>query len=533
MAAPSLSEIIRIEKFAALGLLAPQAAVINAANAFVVAFAFRYEIRTWLLVCWLIANIVYSTFIFVEHYWLTRAVYLHSHWPLRILVLRSGILGGIWGVFPWLVLPTDDPVYLILLGIIVTGMIVGGIIRLAPIPSAAFTFGGINVALVGTATFQVDTKTGIYAAFLLVSYFLFLCKHVFAYSGKIAATLEARDEAIAQAKAREELERTAKTERDLEIERQRSLELIIAEFRNSMAGIELIVDREMISMYNTASSLKDVAGKTALQAEAAQKASSSASRSVSFISQGAMKLDSSIREIASQTTLTSDLVQRTTQVAFEASTGVERLSEVAQRIGIVIEMIKGIANQTNLLALNATIEAARAGEAGRGFAVVANEVKQLALQTAKASEEIVGQVGEIQSFTETTVHSIQSIANAVDQIDRMTALIADSIEEQQVSTQDISQNISLAAESSAEATLSVENVSTAIDDTRCHANAALTASNALAEIARSLTQSVEGFIAAVSKDHVLPDSTDQNKKAVHLPSGSKIPPALGQTRLQA
>ncbi len=508
-----LTDRIRIEQFAAVSSLAKQTAAVNAINASLVAFAFHSEAEAWVLGCWLFANLLYSVLLVAEHYWLTHRVHLRSSWPFRILVGRSVVLGIIWGIFPWLVFPLENPDYLLLLGVIITGMIAGGVIRLAPVPSAALTFGGTMVAVAGAATFEISRTVGIYVMLLLIVYFVFLCRHVFAYRNKAAASVQARDEAIAHAAARERLEKAAAKERDLEIERQRSLELMIAEFRNSMAGIEHIVDREMISMSNTAAALRDVAGKTAAQAAAAHKASSSASRSVHFISQGATKLDVSIREVASQAVLASDLVQRTTQVASEANDGVGHLTDVAQRIGTVIDMIKRIANQTNLLALNATIEAARAGEAGRSFAVVASEVKQLALQTAKASEEIVGQVGEIQSFTENAVHSIQSITSAVDQIDRMTALIAASVEEQHLSAQDISQNIRLAAQGSTDATLSVENVSTAADDTRHHADVALSASEALAEIAKSLTQSVEDFIAAVSKDRILPEADGTSRTA--------------------
>ncbi len=494
---------MRVEQFAALANLSIQSAISNAINACIVAFAFRHEVEAPYLISWLVANLLYSGFLSLDRYWLKHQVHLHSLLPYRIFVARAVVLGAIWGAFPWIALPLEDPNYFLLLGIVVTGMVGGGVIRFALVPAAAFLFGGILVALSSAAAFQIGSTEGIYTTLLLISYLLFLYRHIFSYNRNFIASWTARDDALAHAAVREELEKTAALERDREIARQRALERIVGEFRNSMAGIEQVVDREMVGMRHTASALRDVTGKTAQQAEAARRASSSASQNVHFISQGATKLDTSIHEIASQAKMAKDLVQRTSQIASDANSDIGRLAEMAQRVGFVMEIIKGIAGQTNLLALNATIEAARAGEAGRGFAVVASEVKQLAEQTAKASGEIVAQVGEIQSSTDTAVDSILAISDAVGQIDHMTTLIAAAVEEQHVSAQKMSHNIHLAAQGSADATLSVENVSTAIDVTRSHADSALSASNALAEVARSLTQSVEDFIAAVSKDRVL------------------------------
>ena len=423
------------------------------------------------------------------------------------------VLGLIWGAFPWIVLPLDNPNYLLLLGIVVTGMVGGGVIRFALVPKAALLFGVILVALSSAAAFHISTDDGVYTTLLLGSYLLFLYRHIFSYNRNFVASWTARDEALAHAAVREEFEKAVALERDREIARQRALEHIISEFRNSMAGIEHVVDREMVGMRHTASALRTVTGKTAHQAAAARLASSSASKSVHFISQGAVKFDASIHEIASQAQMAKDLVQHTSQIASDANADIGRLAEMAQRVGFVMEMIKGIAGQTNLLALNATIEAARAGEAGRGFAVVASEVKLLAEQTAKATSEIVAQVGEIQSSTDAAVDLILAISDFVGQIDHMTTLIVAAVEEQHAYAHEMSHNIHLAAQGSADATLSVENVSTAIDDTRCHADSALGASNALAEVARSLTQSVEDFIAAVSKDRVLPEMAEPRRAA--------------------
>jgi methyl-accepting chemotaxis protein len=491
------------EKIKLICSLSRQAGLVNAFAAGVVAFIFSDECNSIFLICWLIANIIYSSLLLLEFY---RPPSSTSAWLIPALVGRTSILGILWGVFPWLVLPTTEPGHLLILGIITMGMIAGGMARLAPLPQAALPFGGFLVFFAGTAIFQISLGAGFYAMFLLVAYLIFLSRHSFTYSSSVTTSLKARDEAINHAAAHEKLERAAQIERDHQIARQHALERTIAEFRNSMTGIANIVDREMISMSNTAAALREVAGNTARQAEAARCSSSNASRSVRFISESATKLGSSIREIAFEALNASNLVQRTNQVTTDANAHISRLTEVAERMFIVINMIKAIAAQTNLLALNATIEAARAGESGRGFAVVASEVKQLAQQTAKATEEIEIQIQEIQSVTETALHLFQAITNAVCQIDHKTALIAAAVEDQHASAQEISNNIDLAAQGSAEATLNVENVSAAIDDTRSHADVALRASDALAEIAQSLTQSVESFMVAASTDQGLPKS---------------------------
>src|SRR5262249_11703928 len=149
------------------------------------------------------------------------------------------------------------------------------------------------------------------------------------------------------------------------------------------------------------------------------------------------ELGASIREISQQATQANNVVGRAAEVAANADQLVGQLSSGAARIGDVIKLIRAIAEQTNLLALNATIEAARAGEAGRGFAVVATEVKTLASQTAKATEEIATQIGAIQTSTAEAVEAIRQIGGVMGDIRGFTSSIAASVEEQSASTQEI------------------------------------------------------------------------------------------------
>jgi len=492
---------IRIEQFELIARLAMQVALINLLNTLLVSIAFRNELSAILLGLWIGANFLYSSLLLLDHYWLKTGYYLLSPWPIRVLVMRAVALAFIWGCLPWVLLPLQDRELSLLLGMVIFGMLGGGILRLAVVPMAALLFGGIFILLSASAVIvKVDGPHGFYVLALLGSFYIFLCRHVFSYCENLAASSTARDEILAHAAAREELEAAARKTRDHELARQQLIESIIGQFRDRMTGIDDLVDREMAGVRHTATQLREVTGKTAEQAATAKQASFQASQSVQFIAQGASKLDASIREIASQAVLAKDVVQQTSRMAAGANDDIGRLAEMAQRIGAVTELIRRIANQTNLLALNATIEAARAGEAGRSFAVVASEVKQLAGQTSKASDEIVAQVAEIQASSETAVHSIQTISQAVWQIDQMTSTIAFAVSEQHQSAQDMAFNIQLAAQGSEDASVSVGNVSTAIEDTKAHADNALGASDTLATVARSLTQSVEGFIAAVSQD---------------------------------
>ncbi|MEO3428686.1 methyl-accepting chemotaxis protein [Pelagibius sp. CAU 1746] len=204
----------------------------------------------------------------------------------------------------------------------------------------------------------------------------------------------------------------------------------------SVSAVVSAVSAASAEMQSNANSLSGTAEETNSRANTVASASE--------------ELSSSISEISRQITHSTEIAQSAVAAAREANTMVNGLATAAESIGAVVNMIQDIAEQTNLLALNATIEAARAGEAGKGFAVVASEVKALANQTAKATEQIAQQIGEIQGATGAAVSGIDSITRTIEEIDSVTTTIASAVEEQGAATQEVNQNISAVSQASGE-----------------------------------------------------------------------------------
>jgi methyl-accepting chemotaxis protein len=218
------------------------------------------------------------------------------------------------------------------------------------------------------------------------------------------------------------------------------------------------------------------------------------------VADSASQLSAAIREIADQTQRVSDVVGGASDMAARTDGQVGQLAAAAARIGAVVATIRQIADQTNLLALNATIEAARAGEAGKGFAVVASEVKQLASLTARATDDISGQILAVQQAADGTVASIRAIISRIEEIRESTAAVAAAVEEQDASTQVISGSIAAASSGSEEARRAAETVAGSIDRTSREAIAVGSTSEGLSQIARELSAAVDGFLTAVATD---------------------------------
>ena len=230
-----------------------------------------------------------------------------------------------------------------------------------------------------------------------------------------------------------------------EQERKEMMANIAEEFNTTVRHIATMVGDSASKMHETSDSMVGVANSNSEKIVELKGYSTSASENVNTVAAAAEELSSSIEEIGKQTSRSSSIAHEAAKKAETANTTITHLSEGAEKIGQVIELITDIAEQINLLALNATIEAARAGEAGKGFAVVASEVKNLAEQTAKATEEISSLIRGIQEETGMTVDSIKEINKTIMELNEIATAIAAAVEEQGASTQEIARNIQEAA----------------------------------------------------------------------------------------
>jgi len=206
-------------------------------------------------------------------------------------------------------------------------------------------------------------------------------------------------------------------------------------------------------------------GEVQSESAAVSEVAGEASENVITAAQAAEELSTSISEISQEVAHSSEIAQEAVREANNANQKIQGLVDSAQKIGEVVNLINDIAEQTNLLALNATIEAARAGEAGKGFAVVASEVKSLATQTAKATGEISGQVGEIQSAIGETVHVIEAISGTIEKTSASAASIASAVERQDAATQQIARNVDEAAAGTESVSTKIAGVSDATQET--------------------------------------------------------------------
>ncbi|WP_436642830.1 methyl-accepting chemotaxis protein [Microbaculum sp. FT89] len=313
--------------------------------------------------------------------------------------------------------------------------------------------------------------------------------------GAMAKTVEVfRANAIERAR----LEQKAAGEQERDAERRRRVESLINGFRSDVTEALQAVSANMDQMRETAQVLTGIAGSTAGRASSVSSASAEASSNVQTVAAAAEELASSITEIGRQISETNSTVHQATEAARRSNDQISGLASAAQRIGDVVGLISDIAEQTNLLALNATIEAARAGEAGRGFAVVASEVKTLAGQTAKATEDISEQITAIQQSTGDAVTAIQAIAKTIEEVNDHASAIAAAIEEQGSATAEISRNVAVAASGTQAVVENVAGLDAAAGETsQSAAQVETVTSSAVAETER-LRQSIDRFLADVA-----------------------------------
>jgi len=268
-------------------------------------------------------------------------------------------------------------------------------------------------------------------------------------------------------------------------------------FERGVGQVVNTVSSATEEMRASAESMTQTADNTNHQATTVAAAAEEATANVQAVSAAAEELSSSINEISRQVSQSSQIAQQAVKQADDTDKQIQGLAEAAARIGEVVNLITDIAEQTNLLTLNATIEAARAGEAGKGFAVVASEVKNLANQTAKATEEIGSQIGGIQGATADAVTAIQEIGRVIAQINETSGAVAAAVEEQGAATQEIAANVEQAAAGTAEVSSSITLVTQAAAETGESANQILSAATELGQQAAELRNQVDTFLTEV------------------------------------
>src|SRR4051794_9266130 len=281
-------------------------------------------------------------------------------------------------------------------------------------------------------------------------------------------------------------------------ERRASVDAAIQSFRDSVESVLATVNDSVSAMRTTAKTLSASSDETSRRAAGAVHTSSEASTNVGAASQVAQELSSSITEIDRQLVQATKLVSIAMTEADATNNEIGNLAEAAQEIGTVVKLIRDIAGQTNLLALNATIEAARAGEAGRGFGVVASEVKSLAVQTAKATEQIAAQIVAVQTSTAGVVEAIRRNSEQMQEINRYPSAIAASVQQQSSATGQISHNVTTAATGTNLVLAVLEEVTGAIGKTRSSAETMLKASHSVEAAAAGLREAVESFLRKVA-----------------------------------
>jgi methyl-accepting chemotaxis protein len=266
-------------------------------------------------------------------------------------------------------------------------------------------------------------------------------------------------------------------------------------FEADVKGVVAAVGKATAEMASVVGEIMASVNGTSERAAAAAAASEEASSGVSTVAAASEELASSVSEIGRQVAHSSNVADAAVIKAKQTTQMVASLAAAAEKIGDVLRLIDAIASQTNLLALNATIEAARAGEAGRGFAVVASEVKELAGQTAKATEEIAGQVSAIQAATADCVSAISGISGTIEEISGIATTIAAAVEEQSSATREIARSVQQAATGTSEVSQNVTGASNAAEQSRQLADNVKSAASELGQHANELYKSVDTFLA--------------------------------------
>jgi methyl-accepting chemotaxis protein len=290
----------------------------------------------------------------------------------------------------------------------------------------------------------------------------------------------------------------ARDDREARLLREAAIRAKVEELASELAGMTTRLGSMTKRMAESSEAVIVAARKAQEGSSLAKTASFDTSANVSSVATASEQLLESIEEINRQVVESTSVVRRAVAETQESSAGMARLSTAARRVGDVVDLISRIAAQTNLLALNATIEAARAGEAGRGFAVVAQEVKTLATQTARATQDIAEQIAEMQAATNVSVDAIDAIKRKIGEVEHISSMIASAVHEQGASTHEIARNVRSAASGANAMNTHVENVADAVAVTGNSVEAVVNLAYELDQLASRLRNTASDFAASLA-----------------------------------
>jgi|GEM_PF-806630 len=309
--------------------------------------------------------------------------------------------------------------------------------------------------------------------------------------GDIARTMEAFRDNISKSRALEAEQDRNRQDRE---RRQQRVDELITQFDSSVIESLETLGAAATEMESTSETMTMIADDSSSRATTVAAAAEEASTNVNTVASASEELSSSVSEISRQVSDSHRIAEEAVSQARQTNQTIQGLSEAAQKIDDVIELISGIAEQTNLLALNATIEAARAGEAGKGFAVVASEVKALATQTGKATEDISSLITSMRSATGDSVEAIEAISSTIEKMNEISNAIAAAVEQQGAATQEIATNVQQAAVGTQEVSSNIGGVSASTDETKSAAEQVKSTAGELSVQATRLRGEVNAFL---------------------------------------